>query len=102
MSKKKGVNRFTCPTSGRPVIEVTKEQLGAHLGKSSSRTATRAVSRWRQGAGNQGKGDMPRPRSPEQKERADESWLRAFCTFYTKRDEDCRCYECRQYLARVG
>ena len=89
----KGVNRFTDPASGRPVIEVTKEQLGAYLGKSSSRTATRAVSRWNQGAMNAGKGDMQRPQN---KERADEGWLRTFCTWYTEADTGCECIECRK------
>ncbi len=75
MSKKKGVNRFTDPATGRPVLEVTKEQLGAHLGISSSRTAKRSVSRWNQGALNQGKGDMPRPQN---KAKYDEGYERTF------------------------
>ena len=94
MSKKKGINRYTCSETGRPVMEVTKEQLGAVLGKSSSRTATRAVSRWHAGAGNNGKGDMPRPQSPEGKARADVAWLTAYCTWYTDGNEDCDCFEC--------
>lgn len=75
MSKKKGVNRYTDPATGRPVLEVTKEQLGAHLGISSSRTAKRAVSRWNQGARNCGKGDMPRPHN---KAKYDEGYERTF------------------------
>ncbi len=91
MSKKKGVNRFTDPATGRPVIEVTKEHLGAHLGLSSSRTAKRAVSRWQQGASNSGKGDMPRPSN---KRRADIGWLKTFCLLYQANDDSCECFEC--------
>ncbi len=87
------MSRYTCPTTGRPVIEVTKEQLGAALGKSSSRTAKRAVSRWNQGAMNQGKGDMQRPQN---KEKADLGWLTAFCVKYTNGDPSCACFECRK------
>ncbi len=94
MSKQKGIKRYTDPASGRPVMEVTKEQLGAVLGKSSSRTATRAVSRWNQGAMNQGKGDMQRPQTPAQKREADISWLYAFCRFF-RYGEPCICFECR-------
>ena len=92
-----GVNRFTDPASGRPVIEVTKEQLGAHLGRSSSRTATRAVSRWNQGAMNQGKGDMQRPQN---KAAADIGWLATFCSYYRAGDINCACKECRTNVRR--
>ena len=89
----KGLNRFTDKATGRPVIEVTKEQLGAHYGLSSSRTAKRAVSRWNQGAMNQGKGDMQRPQN---KERADRGWLATYCEYYKVGDPSCACIECRR------
>ncbi len=93
MSKQKGINRYTCPETGRPVLEVTKEQLGAVLGKSSSRTATRSVSRWNQLAMNQGKGDMQRP---QDKAASDLGWLATFCDRYKWSDPLCPCYECRK------
>ena len=93
MSKQRGINRYTDPVTGRPVLEVTKEQLGAVLGKSSSRTATRAVSRWTQGAMNQGKGDMQRP---QDKTKADIGWLATYCNRYKWSDPLCECYECRK------
>ncbi len=92
MSKQKGINRYTDHATGRPVMEVTKEQLGAVLGKSSSRTAQRAVSRWQQGASNFGKGDMPRPSNKRQ---ADIGWLKTFCLLFRANDDSCECFECR-------
>ena len=92
----RGVKRYTDPATGRPVIDVPKEMIGAWAGKTPSQTARRAVSRWNQGAMNAGKGDMPRPKTAEGKRRSDEAWLRAYCTFYTKRDRKCRCIECRR------
>ena len=93
----RGVKRYTDPATGRPVIDVPKEMIGAWAGKNPSRTANRAVSRWTQGAMNAGKGDMPRPCN---KAKQDESWLRIFCTFYSKGDESCRCVECRTTRVR--
>ena len=96
MSKHKGVNRYTDPATGRPVIDVPKEMIGAWAGKTSSRTADRAVSRWHQGAHGAGKGDMPRPQTVEGKARADVAWLTAYCTWYTNGNEDCDCFECHK------
>ena len=95
MSKHKGVNRYTDKATGRPVIDVPKEMIGAWAGKTPSRTASRAVSRWQQGAGNAGKGDMPRPRDAAAKAAADDSWLRAYCARYRDGNTDCICFECR-------
>lgn len=97
MTRQRGVNRYTDPATGRPVIDVPKEMIGAWAGKTPSRTANRAVSRWNQGAMNAGKGDMPRPAN---KAALDEGWLRMFCTWYTNKDERCRCAECRRTRLR--
>lgn len=97
MSKHKGVNRYTDKATGRPVIDVPKEMIGAWAGKTPSRTANRAVSRWHQGSHGAGKGDMPRPGN---KRNIDESWLRMFCTFYTDGDLSCECIECRNGSTR--
>ena len=95
--KERGVARYTDKATGRPVIDVPKEMLAAHYGlPQPSKTAARAKSRWEQLAMNAGKGDMPRPRTPEQKAAADETWLNAFCLFHTKGDENCRCFECQK------
>ena len=95
MMKQKGVLRYTDKATGRPVMDVPKEMLGAWLGKTSSRTARRSVSRWNQGAMNQGKGDMYRSQN---KEKADHGWLTIYCTRYTHNDQTCRCYECRKVV----
>lgn len=59
----KGALRYTDKASGRPVIDIPKDMLGAHLGRNQSKTQRRAISRWKQGAmGEAGKGDMQRPR----------------------------------------
>jgi len=63
--KQRGALRYTDKATGRPVIDVPKEMVAAHIGKTSSRTARRAVSRWHQGAHGSGKGDMQRPRNKE-------------------------------------
>ena len=91
----KGALRYTDKATGRPVIDFPKEMIGAAYGRTESKTARRARSRWTQGAMNAGKGDMPRPRTPQQKAAADESWLAAFCTWYSKDDPSCACFECR-------
>ena len=91
----KGALRYNDPVTGQPVIDFPKEMIGAAYGRSESRTAKRARNRWTQGAMNAGKGDMPRPRTPEQKRMADETWLRAFCTRFTTGDPSCNCFECR-------
>ena len=98
MSKQKGALRYTDPASGRPVIDIPKDMLGAHLGLSRSKTAKRAEERWKQGATGAGKGDMPRPRDTE---KAAEGWLRTFCSFYTMKNENCRCAECEQWRKDV-
>ncbi len=92
MSKERGAKRYTDPASGRPVIDISKDMLAAHLGKPRSKTAVRAESRWTQGAVGAGKGDMPRPRD---KERSDEGWLATFCLLYRANDDSCECFECR-------
>ena len=92
----RGAFRYTDKATGRPVIDFPKEMVGAYYGLPSSKTAKRAVSRWNQGAMNQGKGDMPRPQTPVQKKRADDSWLTAFCTRFTQADPSCACFECRR------
>ena len=75
MSKQKGALRYTDPASGRPVIDIPKDMLGAHLGKTRSHTSKRAEERWKQGATGAGKGDMPRPRN---KTKYDEGYERTF------------------------
>lgn len=65
MSKQKGALRYTDPASGRPVIDIPKDMLGAHLGMPRSATSRRAEMRWKQGATGAGKGDMPRPTTPK-------------------------------------
>lgn len=94
MSKPRGALRYTDPESGRPVIDIPKDMLAAHLGIPRSSTAKRAEERWTQGAIGVGKGDMPRP---QDKERADEGWLQTFCAFYADDDESCRCVECKAH-----
>lgn len=93
MSKQKGALRYTDKESGRPVLDIPKDMLAAHLGMSRSATSRRAESRWMQGATGAGKGDMPRPRDTDAKDRADAAWDRAFC----QRDASlpCECFECR-------
>lgn len=92
--KQRGALRYTDKATGRPVIDFPKEMIGAAQGLSSSRTAQRAVSRWNQGAMNQGKGDMQRPQN---KEKADIGWLMTYCTLYRLNDPTCRCFECRKH-----
>lgn len=92
MSKPKGALRYTDPDSGRPVIDIPKDMLAAHLGVSRSSTSVRAEQRWTQGATGVGKGDMPRPRD---KDRSDIGWLATFCDLYRLGDENCRCKECQ-------
>lgn len=75
MSKQKGALRYTDPASGRPVIDIPKDMLAAHLGKTRSATSRRAESRWTQGAVGAGKGDMPRP---QDKTKYDEGYERTF------------------------
>ena len=97
----KGALRYNDPVTGQPVIDFPKEMIGAAYGRSESRTAKRARSRWSQGAMNAGKGDMPRPRTAAQKATADESWLNAFCIFHKDGDTSCACFECRNGSTRV-
>lgn len=93
----KGALRYRDPVTGQKVIDFPKEMIGAAYGLSESRTARRGRSRWTQGAMNQGKGDMPRPQTPDQKASADEAWVRAFCHAGTDRDGPvCDCFECRR------
>ncbi len=91
--KQRGALRYTDKDTGRPVLDFPKEMIGAAYGQSSSRTAKRAVSRWNQGAMNQGKGDMQRPQN---KEKADIGWLTTYCSRYTRGDPSCACFECRK------
>jgi hypothetical protein len=91
----KGALRYTDKATGRPVIDFPKEMIGAAYGRTESKTARRARSRWNQGAMNAGKGDMPRPRTAEGKQRADVAWLTAFCARYQS-GSDCTCFECRK------
>ncbi len=97
MSKHKGALRYTDKATGRPVFDIPKDILAAHLGINRSATSKRAESRWMQGAHGAGKGDMKRPQSPQQKDSADENWLWAFCSRYKDGDETCACVECRTH-----
>lgn len=89
----KGALRYTDKASGRPVIDIPKDMLGAHLGRNRSRTQKRAEARWKQGAmGEAGKGDMRRPSSPNSDP---DAWLKIYCEFFKTGDETCACIECR-------
>ncbi len=75
MSKQKGALRYTDKATGRPVIDIPKDMLGAHLGLSRSHTARRAEERYMNNVNGAGKGDM---RRPEDKTKFDEGWERTF------------------------
>lgn len=94
MSKHRGALRYTDPESGRPVIDIPKDMLGAHLGLSRSKTAIRAEERWTQGALGVGAGDM---RRPEDKTKADKGWLQTFCSYYAMANIACQCTECKKW-----
>ena len=91
--RQKGVLRYTDKATGRPVIDVPKEMIAAWVGKTPSRTARRAVSRWNQGALNEGKGDMQRS---QDRTKANLGWLATYCDRYKWSDPLCACYECRK------
>lgn len=61
MSKPKGALRYTDKATGRPVIDIPKDMLGAHLGIPRSHTARRAEERYMNNVTGAGKGDMRRP-----------------------------------------
>lgn len=65
--------KYTDPSSGRPVVDFSKEEVAAHLGMPISRSSKRAMARQQQ---NSGKGDTPRPMG--NKMQFDESYYRSF------------------------